>query len=180
MEEAKGLSASEKGTVMHLVMQHLDFSKSKNSEEIKSQIEAMVKAELLSPAEAEAVKVRKIENLFRASLGKRMISSSNVIREMPFTVELSAAEVYKELPYEKYKDEKIMLQGVIDCFFEEGGEYVLLDYKTDYVEEGKVDIIKERYRLQLECYGRALERISGKKVKNKYIYLFSTSDVIEY
>lgn len=180
METKQGLSAAEKGTLMHLVMQHLNFTKTKNMDEIKEQITEMVKAEILTEVEAEVINTRKIERLFKASLGNRMINSIKVIRELPFTVELSATEVYKDLPIDKYIDEKIMLQGVIDCFFEENGEYVLLDYKTDYVEEGQIDIIKERYKLQIDCYARALERISGKKVKAKYIYLFYNGETIEY
>ena len=71
-----------------------------------------------------------------------------------------------------YIDEKIRLQGIIDCFFEEEDGIVLLDYKTDYVEEGNEDEIIERYRSQLKYYKDALEKITGKRVKESYLYLF--------
>ena len=66
--------------------------------------------------------------------------------------------------------ERILIQGIIDAFFEEDGALVLVDYKTDYVTEG--EILKKRYRTQLEYYRRALEQITGSKVKESYLYSF--------
>jgi len=93
-------------------------------------------------------------------------------------MEISSSEVYKNL--KQKQAENIILQGIIDCFFEEQDELVLLDYKTDYVSEGDTDVLKARYKVQLEYYTKALERMTGKKVKNKYIYLFSNGETIEY
>ena len=84
-----------------------------------------------------------------------------------------ALEKIKELNKDVYIDEKIRLQGIMDCFFEEEDGIVLLDYKTDYVEEGKVDEIIERYRAQLKYYKDALEKITEKRVKESYLYLFA-------
>jgi ATP-dependent helicase/nuclease subunit A len=72
------------------------------------------------------------------------------------------------------------LQGVIDCYFEEEDGIVLLDYKTDYAAPGRVDLLRERYRTQISYYARALEKLTGKKVKDKLIYLFSNGEVLEY
>lgn len=76
-------------------------------------------------------------------------------------------------------DETMLLQGVIDCWFETENGLVLLDYKTDYVPEGRSDIIKERYRVQIDYYTKALERITGKKVTERYLYLFYSGELIE-
>ena len=95
-----------------------------------------------------------------------------VSRELPFFTELSSVEYDPELNKDVYIDEKIRLQGIMDCFFEEEDGIVLLDYKTDYVEEGKVDEIIERYRAQLKYYKDALEKITEKRVKESYLYLF--------
>ena len=100
-------------------------------------------------------------------------------RELPFFTELSSIEYDPELNKEIYMDEKIRLQGIIDCFFEEEDGIVLLDYKTDYVEEGKVDEIIERYRTQLKYYKDALEKITEKRVKESYLYLFSIDEEIK-
>lgn len=180
LEGEKGLSASEKGTLMHLVMQHINFTGTNTIEEIKKQIAQMVNSEIIREIEAQAINSRRIERFFRSQLGERLKNSKNVIRELPFSVEVSASNVYRDLPEDRYKNEVIMLQGVIDCFFEEDGEFVIIDYKTDYVEEGKIEEIKDRYELQLECYSRALEATTGKKVKEKYIYLFSNGEIIKY
>ena len=95
-----------------------------------------------------------------------------VSRELPFFTELSSTEYDKSLDEKIYKNEKIRLQGIIDCFFEEEDGIVLLDYKTDYVEEGQEEKIIERYKSQLKYYKDALEKITGKVVKETYLYLF--------
>ena len=98
---------------------------------------------------------------------------------MPFFTELSSVEYDLELNKDIYSDEKIRLQGIIDCFFEEEDGIVLLDYKTDYVKEGKIDVIVEKYKTQLNYYKNALEKITEKKVKESYLYLFSIDKEIK-
>ena len=83
----------------------------------------------------------------------------------------AASDVYKR---------QVVLQGIIDCWFEEEGKLVLVDYKTDYVTEGEVSRIKEKYRTQIEYYARALSQITGKEVSGKYIYLFWNGKILEY
>ena len=95
-----------------------------------------------------------------------------VRREFPFFTEISSLQLESSLNKEIYEDEKVRLQGIIDLFFQEDDEIVLLDYKTDYVEEGNEEELIERYTLQLKYYKDALEKITGKKVKESYLYLF--------
>jgi ATP-dependent helicase/nuclease subunit A len=173
------LTPAERGTIMHLVMQSLNLNRVSSYKEIKEQIEKMVEAELLTEEQAKTVNIKKIEDFFKSPLGQRMISSSNIRREVPFHIELSSRLVYKDLP-EEYENENIAVQGIIDCFFEEDGEIVLLDYKTDYVNDNNVDEIKEKYKVQIELYGKALEKITGKRVKEKYIYLFYNGEIINF
>lgn len=180
LETKGGLTSAEKGTIMHLVMQHLNLQRIDKLDKIREQIQKMVENEILKKVEAESVNIIRIEKFFKSELGNRMVNSIKVMKEVPFTVDIPVTQVYSDLSSEIYGNESIMLQGVIDCFFEEDGEYILLDYKTDYVEDNKVDVIKERYRLQIDCYSKALERTTGKRVKGKYIYLFYNGEVIEY
>ena len=84
--------------------------------------------------------------------------------EQPFVIGMPAKEVKKEWNSE----EMILVQGMVDAYFEEEGELVLLDYKTDWVKTEE-ELIK-RYHTQLEYYQKALEQITGKKVKEKVIY----------
>ena len=109
-----------------------------------------------------------------------MLTSEKVNREIPFNMEIPCQELYKELEGEAFQGETLLLQGVIDCYFEEEDGIVLVDYKTDYVPSGRVDMIRERYRVQISYYARALERLTGKKVKEKMIYLFWNGEVLEY
>lgn len=72
-----------------------------------------------------------------------------------------------------------MLVGIIDLFFEnENGKLILIDYKTDYVDENNLNEVVSRYRIQLEYYKKAIEAISGKEVENKYIYLFGIGELV--
>jgi ATP-dependent helicase/nuclease subunit A len=71
-----------------------------------------------------------------------------------------------------YDDETLMMRGIIDAYFEEDGEIVLIDYKTDFVNEENTEEILNRYKKQLQLYAKALSELTGKKVKEKWIYLF--------
>jgi ATP-dependent helicase/nuclease subunit A len=178
IEEKVGLTASERGTIMHLVMQRLDLSRVSNWREIKLQVENMINIELLSEVQASSVNVKRIENFFKSSLGERMLNSSSIRREIPFHIELKSTEIYKDLRSD-YENELVAVQGIIDCFFEENEEIVLLDYKTDYVTEDNIEEIINRYKVQIELYSKALEKITGKMVKEKFIYLFHNDSVIK-
>ena len=65
------------------------------------------------------------------------------------------------------------MQGIIDAYFVEDGEIVLVDYKTDRVRRGQEQKLIDLYHVQLEDYAQALERMTGKKVKEKIIYYFT-------
>ena len=73
----------------------------------------------------------------------------------------------------------VRLQGIIDCFFEDGDKLILLDYKTDYIEKGKENELKDRYSKQLDYYSDALYKMTGKRVTNKYLYSFYLEKIIE-
>jgi ATP-dependent helicase/nuclease subunit A len=179
--EGKGkISAAEKGTIMHLVMQHIDAVKPPCIEDVKHLMDDMVSMEFMTQEQRETVDIGRIVSFFESPLGGRLIKSRKVNREVPFYMEIQSIEVYKDLPQERYSDEKIVLQGIIDCYFEEDDGLVLIDYKTDYVPDGRSDDIKEKYRVQVEYYTRALERLTGKNVKEKYIYLFYNGEILGY
>ncbi len=178
LEGAKGLSAVEKGTIMHFVMQHLDLHRVNSQQEVEEQIREMIRAELLTEQQVQGIATMKIMKFFHSPLGQRMLQADRVNREVPFNLEISCEEVYGKSQVEECEEESVLLQGVIDCFFEEGGEAVLVDYKTDYVQAGQTDSIKDKYKLQIEYYKRALETITGMRVKEKYLYLFWNGEVV--
>ena len=176
LKEKRGLSASERGTVVHFVMQRLDLSKVSNKEEIDNQIYEMKEFSLLSEEEVKVIEKVNFLGFFKSELGNRILSafkSGNLVkRELAFYTEISSLNVDNSLPKEVYENEKVRLQGIIDCIFEEEDGIVLLDYKTDYVEFGSEDKVIDKYRVQLKYYKEAVEKITGKKVKESYLYLF--------
>ncbi len=176
MEEKKGLSAAEAGTVLHFVMQHLDFGRS----DVERQIEEMVEKDLLTVQQAKSVNVDSITEFLKSPLGKRIAASGRVNREVPFNIEIPCSELYDDLKDDVCRGETLLLQGIIDCYFEEPDGIVLVDYKTDYVPEGKLEVIRERYGVQILYYARALEMLTGKRVKEKYIYLFRNGQILEF
>jgi len=176
MEKNKKLTGAEKGTAMHAVMQKLDFRGELSRESIKKQIEKLVAKELITEEQKESIDIEKILNFFSSEIGKRIIKSKYVYREVPFHIQLNSTEVFLDLPKDKYEDEYIMLQGIIDCYFEEDEGIVLVDYKTDYYKEGHGELVKERYKVQLDYYAKAIEVITSKKVKEKYLYLFYNNE----
>ncbi len=180
LEETTGMTAAEKGSLMHFVLQHIDFKGEADEASIRKQLEAMVAAEMLTDMQAQNVNVHKILRFMESNLGKRMISAEKLYREVPFTMEVECAEVFDGISHTDSEGETIVLQGIIDCYFQEDDKLVLVDYKTDYVPEGASEKIKEKYRTQIEYYSRALTKITGKEISGRFIYLFWNGEVLEY
>ena len=183
MQEETGLTSAERGTTVHFIMQKLDLKDVKSEEAIRNQIDFLKECEMLSEEEIKSVEKVRFINFFRSDLGKRMLKAYNegelIKREQPFYTEISSLEVNKDLDIETYSDEKVRLQGIVDCFFEEDGEIVLLDYKTDYVVLGEEEKVIDRYRVQIKYYKDAVEKITGKRVKESYLYLFGINKAVE-
>lgn len=174
LEEIKEFSNSEKGTIIHFTMQHLDLSNIKDYESIKIQIDDLVQRELLTEDEANVISIDKILNFFSSLIGKRMLSVNEVNREVPFVLTKKAKDVIDGIGE---CEDSLLIQGIIDCYFEEDNEIVLIDYKTDNISEEKEFI--NRYKKQIYYYKHALESISGKKVKECYIYSFNLNREIQ-
>ncbi|HEY8803968.1 MAG TPA: helicase-exonuclease AddAB subunit AddA [Clostridium sp.] len=182
LEEVKGLSPAEKGTAMHSVLQRLDLTKVTTLSEIEAQVETLVEKLLISKEEGKVVRVDKLVKLFKTNLGKRMIKAyalNMLKREVPFHMEISSTDIDKTLPIDIYGEEKIMLQGIIDCYFEENGQIILVDYKTDIVKNGEVNSLIDKYKSQLDYYAKALQVTLEKDVKERYLYSFSTDEAVE-
>lgn len=162
---------------MHLAMQQININKTSSIEEIRNEISRMIIEEFITEEAAREVRINKIYNFFKSTLGKRVKAASHIKRETPFYIEVNSTDIYKDLSKDIYGGEKVILQGVIDLYFEEEDGLVLIDYKTDYVED--IEDIKKKYFMQLKYYKEALERITGKKVKEKFLYLFHIDDFIE-
>lgn len=178
LKKEDGLTSSEKGTAMHFAMQKINLNKVNSIEEIEYQVKELLNNELISVEEYKAINCNKIYKFFESNLGKRMLKSQKVYKEFPFYTEIPLSEVLGKID-EKIANEKVRLQGIIDCFFYENNEIILLDYKTDYVKNGCIDDIVNRYKIQLKYYKEALEKISNVKIKEIYLYLFNIDKEIK-
>ena len=124
---------------------------------------------LLSEEYKAAVNRKKILYFINSPLAERMHDAAKaglLWKEQPFMLGISADRLSEEFP----ETEQVLVQGIIDVFFEEDGEIVLLDYKTDVIESPRE--LADRYRVQLDYYGEALERMTGKRVKERILYSF--------
>jgi len=176
LQETTGLTVTEKGSALHLVMQHLDLAGDLTAEGIRSQIEHMRAMELLTAEQAVAIDTAAIAGFFAGEMGRRILDAGEVRRELPFTMALPAGQIYSDIPVGA--DEKVLVQGVIDCLLDEGDGLVIIDYKTDRVIPASLPEMVAGYRGQLNIYASAVETILNRPVKEKYLYLFATGESI--
>ena len=171
------LTGAGRGTIYHKVMEKLVFKTITDSNSLKQQIKEMEKNGFLLPEERSYLNMRKLTAFFTSELGKRMIEAdkeNRLFKEQPFVIGVPAKEVERG----SCSEELVLVQGMIDAYFKEGDELVLMDYKTDRV--GKASELAERYKIQLHYYQKALEQITGKKVKEKRIYSFYLGEEITF
>ena len=165
---------AKRGTATHRILECYDFTK--EPEELASQLEQMVEEKLVEPEMVELVDKNKLQKFLESSLARRMqqaAKNGKLYREKPFVM----GETAKDVLVDSKSQEMVLIQGIIDVFFEEEGEMVLLDYKTDRIRTGKE--LAERYRAQIQLYKSAIERATGKKVKEQLLYSFCLSEVVE-
>src|SRR5699024_8042272 len=127
--------------------------------------------------EEESVRVNDILCFVNSDLGRRMSEAAaqgRLHREQPFVIRQSARKIRPEWN----EDEMILVQGIMDAWFQEGEELILVDYKTDYVRRNEKEKLREKYQVQLESYADALERMTGRKVREKIIYSFALGQEI--
>lgn len=168
-EEEVVLEGAERGTAYHRVLECLDYTCLESLDHIKEQLDTMVSKGRLTSRMREAVQDQEIYKFGKSSLGQRMKAASMqgaLYREQPFVMSVPANQIQ-----ERYDSgEEILMQGMIDAYFEEDGELVLVDYKTDKVWNWRPEILVEKYQVQLQYYKEALERLTQKKVKEVYLY----------
>lgn len=156
------LAANERGSAYHRVMECLDYSVSVSLDGVKADINRMLETGKMNELQVESVNPWDINTFVQSDTGRRVANAVNcgsVRREQPFVFEYEGQ----------------LIQGIIDLYFEEDGELVLVDYKTDRVmkdEAGEKELVK-RYAIQLDYYAKALTQLTGKKVKEKIIYSFA-------
>ena len=167
-----GLTAAEKGTATHKIIEFIDFNK---TDELDAEIERLYEWQFITEREAEAVNRDKFKAFFDSELFGRIKKSPLVKREMRFLTELPAYKVNPKLK-DNHGDEKIIVQGAVDLCFEENGNIIVVDFKTDRTDSPQA--LAEAYGEQLSVYAQACAKIFEKPVKEKIIYSFSLSQAI--
>lgn len=168
------MDAPQLGSLIHLVLQHVDLSLP--PEEAAEEAAAPVARQgFITEAQAAAVPRGQVTRFLSSPLCERMRQAKRMWREVPFNIDVSAAKL---LDRPEYGERTVLLQGVIDCMFEEDGGIVLVDYKTDSMKKNLEELV-ERYRLQLECYTLAAQRITGKTVRERHLAFLRHGKVVQ-
>lgn len=174
--QKKTITPAEAGTALHTVMQHVSLDKEPDLAEIEQLLKTLISRELLTDEQAAAVDPEKIVFFFQTDIGKKLLEAKEVYRETPFNMGIGASEIYSDW---KGPEEAVLIQGVIDCLFENNGELYLLDYKTDQITgrfsggfEQAHAALEKRYRVQIQLYAQAVEQIWKRKVDHKLLFFF--------
>ena len=164
--EKTELTPAEKGTIMHLCLQKLNYKEEYNLEKLKNMVNNLVNKEIILPKEAESVNYNKILAFLSSNIWKEMQTAKVVEQEKAFYLNLKANEIYQN-----DAEDEILVQGIIDLYYiTNNDELVLVDYKTDYVENNNEQSLEDKYNIQLEIYKKALEESLNRKVDKVYIY----------
>lgn len=155
--EEHHITGAERGTLMHRALSLIPLDNLRGTADLQGAVQAaihgMAEREIFTWQEVMQLHVRGVAAFFGSDLGRRMLVSGTVRREWAFNLVMEGGS---------------LLQGVIDCAFREGDGWVLVDYKTDRIEDE--DAFIRRYQQQLAWYARALESITGLPVREKYLY----------
>ena len=166
-DNAEALTGADRGTAYHRLLECLDYRRAYSIKELMAQTEELVAEGKMTKEAAECIYFKSVLAFAKSPVGMRMRNAflnGTLKREQPFVMSIPASEADPSYPVE----ETILVQGIIDAWFNEGEKLVLVDYKTDRVKE--IGELKKRYEKQLAYYQQALERTTGKKVKEKIIY----------
>ena len=176
-EKERPLTPTERGTALHLAMQYLDYARTDTEEDIREEVARLVSGQFITPAQGAAVDTAAIRALFASPLGRKLRTAPQVEREFKFSMLVDAAD------YDPAGEpgEKVLLQGVVDCWFrEEDGTVTVVDFKTDWVTDETVTARAAEYRPQLEAYTRALGEGMGAAVGRRTLWFFAVGREISW
>ncbi len=167
LDEDVSISAVDRGTMYHFFMQIIDFHADVSETGLQNQLNESIKLGIIDSRASKALDVKKISKLFQTDLGKRMVAASKLYREVPF--------LYKT----NYKSGSVLIQGVIDCYFEQDDNIVLIDYKTDRNVKGHEIHKAQKYNRQISLYKDAIESLIKKPVVESYIFFIETAVAVK-
>lgn len=169
LKEVREEKGADLGTLIHKVLELAPVEEIHGEEELRSFVKGLVEKKRLSAEETKVLDMKRLGRFFESPLAERLRRAKGeekLYKERQFIMGIKAKDISED-----YKSEELVLvQGIIDAYFVENDGLVLVDYKSDaYVTE---EILRRRYSRQLAYYRRALEQLTGKKVKESLIYSF--------
>lgn len=165
--QAKTLTPAERGAAVHLALQFLDFSRCTTPARVEQQLQQLVAARHLSAEQARAIEPGQIFTFLQSALGQRMLHAiSPPMREFKFSI-LADGQTFGAF------GGQLLLQGVVDCCWQEADGVVILDFKTDHVTAQDAPARAEQYRPQLRAYAYAMRQVLQQPVKQCWLYFLA-------
>ena len=186
-ESKSKITGADKGTATHLFLQFCDFQNAEKNG-VRAELARLVEKRFIAPQVAELINIQQIEKFFKSKFYSTLKGARATYREQRFNILLPAVHFTQN---EEFKgdvgDEEILVQGVIDLFFEDmNGNIILCDYKTDYLsfeelqnEALIIEKMRARHGKQLEYYTMAIESFTGKKPDKVLIYSLPYGEAVE-
>lgn len=165
------MTPAEKGTAMHAFMQYCDYVGAKN--DLEAEIARLAQNAFITQAQADCLNREELMALFKSDFAERLFKSDKIYRELKVSSFVKLRDIG-----DIDSDEEVLIQGISDCVFEENGELVLVDYKTDRVKSENQ--LLSMYENQIAFYKKAVAKTLGKNVKEALLYSFSLSKVCRY
>lgn len=184
LQDKKEISGTARGTLYHKVMEHFPYEQIRKSggewsvRDFENYLTEMAAGGYMTDKEREVLDCRKFTVFQASDIGRRMADAQREGKlrlEQPFMMGVPARDIYSG----QDSDAKVMVQGIIDAFFYQGEDIVLVDYKTDFVKRGQEEELAKKYAVQLSYYAEAIERLTGHRVAERIIYSFSLGKEIQ-
>lgn len=176
LKEETGMDVAKQGaaygTIWHQAMATIHFGRTGTREELCQEIEELVQTGRLRREETEVLNVSRLYSFFSSPLGTAMRQADAkgmLRREQPFVMGRRACEIFQD----RSEEDTVLVQGIMDAYYETEEGLVLIDYKTDALLPGEEQKLVERYQTQMDLYREALEGMTGKKVTRCVLYAFS-------
>ncbi len=170
-------SATLRGTSIHQFMQHIDYRKVYTLTDLMDLRNRLIEKEVFNKKQAELVVVDKIYAFLQTDIAQKIASANSINREMPFTTLINSKKVYPDL-----QDEfEVMVQGVVDLLVEYDDCCVLIDFKSDRVDNTNeaIERLRKQYQIQLDVYKEAMKNLLNEKDIQVYLYLFEINKFVE-
>lgn len=161
MQNIEILNKAEIGTLIHLILQKLDFRENYNEKTLNDLIQKLIYLNIVTEKQSQYIDKKRLLEFTKTELFKEIQNAKEIYKEQPFHMSV----------IDENTKESILIQGIIDLYYiNQNNEIVLVDYKTEYVEKNNEQELIEKYKPQLKIYKKAIEEALNKNVEKVYIY----------